>query len=308
MARKKDMHIYPFRVDFTEGYLNQEEQTVSQLMEDAIYKLSQREKKDRIWTIDSTAGDYSALAEIKKAPDGTYLLGFSKFSMTGPAKANINSGEITAFEMNEDEVFAHQTAALYDPATNAFIAESSKTSLSPDRMLSCITQVMPEDYLVNISIYPIIQEDVVIQVLKGGLIRKLELTICPAYLQPSAFKKGLSINSFLQSRGQKSFGGELTLTWKDNKSIPEEGKKIIRWACDLFTKCTGGFLYPIKRCKVIQEKPDNQRGTIPLDLLEARVSDKVPVEVGQERMVAFVKKYTALKDSYKKWKNKYFII
>lgn len=302
------MHIYPFKVDFTDGYLNQEQKTVKELMEETLLKLSQKEKKDRIWEMDSAAGDYAALPEIKKNPDGTYLLGFAKFSMTGPGKANINSGEITAFEMNEDEVFSHQTAALYDPATNAFIAESSKSSLSPDRMLSCITQAMPEDYLVNISIVPIIQEDVVTQVLKGGPVRKLELSICPAYLQPSSLKKGLSINSFLRSRGQKSFSGELTLTWKDNKSIPEEGKKIIRWACDLFAKCTGGFLYPIKRCKVIQEKPDNQRGTIPLDLLEARVSDKIRVDVGQERMVAFVQKYTVLKDSYQKWKNKYFII
>ena len=307
------MHIYPFKVDFTDGYLNQEQKTVRELMED--YALfcqycgeSQKEKKDRIWEMDSAAGDYSALPEIKKNQDGTYLLGFAKFSMTGPGKANIKSGEITPFEMKEDDVFSHTTAALYDPVTNAFIAESSKASLSPDRMLACITQVMPVDYLANICLLPIIQEDVVIQVLKGGLIRKLELAICPAYLQPSALQKGLSFNTFLRSKGMKSFSGELCITWKDSKSIPEEGKKIIRWAYDVFTKYTGGFLFPIKRCKVVQEKPDNQRGTIPLDLLEARVSDKIPVDVGQERMVAFVKKYTALKVVYEKWKNKYFRI
>lgn len=300
------MHIYPFKVDFTDGYLNQEEKTVRELMEEAIQKLSQKELKDRIWEKDSAAGDYSALPEIKKNQDGTYSLGFAKYSMTGPGKANIKSGEISHFEMNEDDVFSHPTAALYDPSTNAFIAESSKASLSPDRMLSCITQVMPEDYLAKLCLLPIIQNDVVTQVLNGGLIRRLELAICPAYLQPTSLQKGLSFNTFLKSKGMKSFSGELCITWKDSKSIPEEGKKIIRWACNLFEKCTGGFLFPIKRCKVVQEKPDNQRSSIPLDLLEARVSDKIPVEVGQERMMAFVKKYTALKTTYEKWKNNYF--
>ena len=176
--------------------------------------------------------------------------------------------------MQEDECFSHTTAALYDPSTNAFIAESSTTSLSPDRMLCCITKEIPEEYLLQITLSPIIQEDIVSEVLKGGLIRKLELSVCPALLAESDYKKGLSLNSFLKSKSMKNFGGEVSITWKDPQSIPKEGKNIIRWACDFFAKYAGGYLYPIKRCKVIQEKATNERSTQLLDLLNARVSDK----------------------------------
>ncbi len=307
MPKKKYMHIYPFKVDFAEECLNENTLSIQDLMEGALANLIQKERKERIWKIEPFEGTYATLSEIKQNQDGTYSLGFAKFDMTsGPGKGNLSSGEISPFEMQEDEGFSHPTAALYDPSTNAFIAESSTSSISPDRMLSCISKEMPEDYLAQITLTPIIQEDVVAQVLKGGLIRKLELSVCPALLQETAFQKGISFNSFLKSKGMKSFSGEISITWSDKQSIPNEAKKIIRWACNLFASCTGGFLYPIKRCKVTQEKTNNERGSDLLDLLNARISDKMLVQVGSGRMVAFVEKYSALKAIYRKWKSKYF--
>lgn len=257
--------------------------------------------------IDGSQTEYAQLNRVVKE-DGMYYIGFAKLDMVdGPAKGNIR-GELEAFKLNDDEGFARMSSALYDPKTNAFIVETSLSSLSAERMLNYIYDVENDNTGMRVRLTPIIVPDVYDKIDSGHKeMRRIEIAINPQSLPEECYKNNKSLKSLIQSARSGSFDGTISVVLQARGSsiIPDSIRKTFRPLWRFITSNSNEHDKTVSKCKVRIKNP-NEVGVEALDLINARVCKDVEVNVGRDRMVLYDVRFNALLNAYNEWKDRFF--
>lgn len=305
--KKKKIHVYAFKVHSTGPSLYS--QSVSETIEAKLksWEIALQNKGTISKPINGSEYEYAQLS-VMRSNNGIYYMGFAKLDMIdGPVKGNIN-GRLKAFDLSDDEGFARMSSVLYDSKTNAFIVETSISSLSADRMLNFIYDIENDNTGLDVVLQPIIQPDVYEKVDSGRKeMRRIEIALNPQILPDECFKHNKSLKSMVQAARKEGFDGTVSIVFqaRGKSIIPVGLRKAFSPIWRFITSNSNEHSSIVSKCKVCMKTP-NEVGVEALDLINARISKDVEVNVGSDRTVMHEMRFSALQNAYNEWKPIYF--
>lgn len=277
-------------------------------MQEHIERLKNTDISKRSWSYhSSSSGEYVQLLEIKKLKKH-YLFGFGRLSThEGPAKGN-KKGIISSFNLGPDEGFTNFCAALYDPATGAFIAEQSKTSLSAETMLNCIQEIYPAPYTQVMYLESVLKKDILSQLREGITVTRLDFKFSPAGISQTDYDANIALSTAAQFANKDQKKGTIHLVIGSqgndrNTGLSNMGQLLLRGACTIISKY--GEHAPISKCEVKIKEEENLPAQT-LDLLKAREKCNIVVNVGNDKIVSLSSRYGAIERAYNEWAPRYF--
>lgn len=308
MSRIKTLTIYPYNVRVDKDPRDLFQPSVKDIMQEHIERLKRTNVSKRLWPYHSnTSGEFVQLLEVKESKK-YYLFGFGRLSIhEGPAKGS-KKGSISSFDLGPDEGFSNFCAALYDPATGAFLAEQSRVSLSAETMLDCIQEIHPAPYTQALYLESILKKDILSQLREGVTVTRFDFKFSPAGISQADYDANVALSTAAQfaSKDQKKGTVHLVLGSQGNDrnmGLSSMGQLLLRGACKIIS--TYGEHAPISRCEV-KIKEEENLPTQTLDLLKAREKRNIDVRVGSNKIVDHASRYKAIEQAYAEWKPQYF--
>jgi hypothetical protein len=217
----------------------------------------------------------------------------------GPGRASAEV-PIQSFALEENEGFAEESAALYDPKHHAMLIQynhQGPRSGSIEAYLSAYDQDVPSSYDMQIQL----RADAQARLAKKKVFTRLFLKVAPARLTADFRRKEVSITSAL-SATQASFGGdyvsiEVALERSSDSCLP------LANLVDGFWRLVGHEHDAVKQLE-ITGKDDPDRKAEVINLLRAKVEmsfSRMPLDDGLR--VPRTDRWEALERAYSGWKD-----
>ena len=272
-----------------------------------LRELHNTPRENRSIPFDYRDTSYIQLIDINECADGIFLLNFNRLRMNnGPARGNL-AGELTSFDLNDDEGFGEEAAALFDPETNAFIVQFNHFSVSATRMAEFVQEFNPST-ISNYDLIPILRQDVLAVLRRQKMIKQISFTTCPAWLSDEDIKSNNALSSSLRDQSMRDFGGNLTIVMQ---AAPNDELRGMKQPLISLVGLAAGWKGLKKKAisKIsISGKEDDDKKLETLDLLNARVSTKISVNTGSDKRVPKEERWRALRQAYMQWKPEFYNI
>jgi len=143
----------------------------SERLEDIIDRVFNMEMNER----SRAAGGYPVRLEEHRTQGEYVLMNFIRMRYDGPGKAR-EGDQLHEIPMENDEYFAYQTAALYEPGSERFVIEASRAAPGASGIASYFTQ-FARDAADGILLAPILDPDAAARIRRKGFIRRLEVRV-----------------------------------------------------------------------------------------------------------------------------------
>lgn len=209
-----------------------------------------------------------------------------------PLKASL-SGAVELFDLEEDEGFGEETAFLYHKPMKVLILQRNKYSVS------AFTFALYYKNKANMNQYiilrKILREDVMQKLARMTIFRKFDVKLA-----------GLENYEMFRDEG---FGVEQIIDLTERFRAPSVeiglsmGKKrgtlninIVRQAIRNFLRIAGDRNRQVKKMKVVGQV-DADSDKEPLDLLQARMIEKIDIETTEDRVVPYDARRVALREA-----------
>lgn len=288
------MKIYPFLVS---------EDHESEPLANVLTSLMEEEqsKKNR-----SLGSDYMRIGDIETQTIGkevVFVMDFIRLRMThGPAKGGLES-PIEGFDLEEDQGFCEETAAMYVPSFKLWIVQYNFAGIKSNRMVEYLSDFY-HDRRTMYRFTPIIRQDIVKKLDDKAIVTKMELKLYPSLITDEDRKKDVSLKKALEAAEEMS-AGYVTITLGSERSHELNSisaKNIASWVLNKITQTDGA----VDRAKITGKNSETDPSEI-LDLMNHRLYDEADLTPGIDRRFTRDDRWNALIQSFLKWKQEKLI-
>ncbi len=232
------------------------------------------------------------------------LVNFVKLRMEhGPGKGGI-SAKTKGFDLQDDEGFSEETAALFDFDSGHVIVEYNHHGARATVL--CLYLALLTDNVSGFEFLPCLDDTVIEQLANLEILSKIEVKLAPKKIDPDDKKRVRSIESALDF-AEVADAPSITITLGglpgNSATLGESARQLVTGLLKILKadeKLTKNSDRALKTLKVIG-KEDEYDPSIALDLIRGKVCGVHDVVAGPDRRLPIDGRWRALKKDRKRW-------
>ncbi len=250
-------------------------------------------------------GSTMKLEEVQVDQHGVWRLDFTKFRLYGPGRASL-SRPIAAFELEEDESFGEETAAVFWPKTGYMMIQYNHHGPRFAAIESYFHQfsialraqqaAAPAAESTGFGVVPVLRPDSAVRLERMRILSKIEFTVFVPGALAMESQTRPSLNSLLDNTVVQS-AQNVTIEVSAGRNrgaalVLEPAKQLIN---DLL-----GVRDEVSQLRVTGQQ-DEDAPREPIDLLEARLQADIPLVRGPDHRYGRAERWAALDQAYDAW-------
>lgn len=212
---------------------------------------------------------------------------------TLPRKSNVETGQLTLLDLDDDEGLGEETAFLYDPATRCLTIQRNRYGVSASAFATYCTEIAAFESA--ISLEPIISGDAIARLQDFDRVNRLTIKVAGLaggqVLRDTPYSLG-HIAAFADDYAGPIVNIDVSMGHQKGSLARDRVRGVVEWLRRQFRDRE----IDVRRIEVSGSAAGDE--TQVLDLLESRIVEQRTVEINQNRIVTYASRRNAVRAAW----------